>query len=107
MNPQQIADALASGAIPQTLADSLLAQWNAAQVARQAAMDADAKLEQWKQDLIAAPMHLKSKMAKEKAMDANILSAYEEDRFTRREMQNLGRRLSWGSRGPGVAASIF
>ena len=106
MTPQQIADALAAGAIPQALADRLLAKYYAVQATQQKQMDADAKLEQWKQDLIAAPMQLKSKMAKEKAMDANILSAYEEDRYTRKEMQSLGRRLSWGSRASG-GASIF
>jgi len=106
MNPQQIADALASGAIPQQVADKLLVEYYAKAAARQKVKDADARLEQWKKDLIAAPMALKAKMAKEKAMDANILSAYEDDRFTRREMQNLGRRLTWGSRSSG-AASIF
>ena len=104
MTPQQIADALAAGAIPQALADRLLAEYYVTQAGKQKQMDADAKLEQWKQDLIAAPMQLKSKMAKEKAMDANILSAYEEDRYTRKEMQSLGRRLSWGSRSSGGAA---
>jgi len=106
MNPKQIADALAAGAIPQALADTLLAQYHLAQAERQKQIDADAKLEQWKQDLINAPMQKKAKMAKEKAMDANILSAYETDTFSRREMQNLGRRLTWGSRTSG-AASIF
>ena len=106
MTPQQIADALAAGAIPQALADRLLAQYHVAQSSKQKQMDADAKLDQWKQDLIKAPMQLKSKMAKEKAMDANILSAYEEDRFTRREMQSLARRLLYGSRSSS-GANIF
>ena len=106
MTPKHIADALAAGAIPQALADRLLAEYYAAQSSKQKQMDADAKLEQWKQALIKAPKSLKSKMAQEKAMDANILSAYEEDRYTRKEMQALGRRLAWGSRSSG-GASIF
>ena len=106
MNPKQIADALAAGAIPQSLADTMLAQYYLAEEEQRKQMDADAKLEQWKQDLINAPMSTKAKMAKEKAMDANILSAYEMDTFSRREMQNLGRRLTWGSRATG-GASIF
>ena len=106
MNPKQIADALAAGAIPQSLADTMLAQYYLAEEEQRKQMDADAKLEQWKQDLIKAPKSLKSKMAQEKAMDANILSAYEEDRFTRREMQSLARRLLYGSRSSS-GASIF
>ena len=38
--------------------------------------------------------------------DIHAKELNEEDRFTRREMQNLGRRLTWGSRSSG-AASIF
>ena len=107
MNPKQIAEALKAGIITQDIADVMLNECNMRALVVKTKLDEDAKLEQWKQDLINAPMARKARMAKEKAMDANILSAFEEDSFSRTDMQKLGRRLNFGSRSVGASSKIF
>ena len=78
----------------------------AAYFRKQRLIEEEDRDEAWNKRLRDAPLQEKKKMAREAAANATILSAKQEDWQDRKDLSNLGRRLSFAARG-GSTAGVF
>ena len=93
---------LADGKITREEYDTL----KAAYYRKQRAIEEEDRNEAWDKRLRDAPLKEKKKMAREAAANATILSAKQEDWQDRKDLSNLGRRMSFAARG-GAIDGVF
>ena len=93
---------LADGKITREEYDTL----KAAYFRKQRAIEEEDRNEAWDKRLRDAPLKEKKKMAREAAANATILSAKQEDWQDRKDLSNLGRRMSFAARG-GAIDGVF
>ena len=93
---------LADGKITREEFDTL----KAAHYRKQRAIEEEDRNEAWDKRLRDAPLKEKKKMAREAAANATILSAKQEDWQDRKDLSNLGRRMSFAARG-GAIDGVF
>ena len=97
MNPAKLARLLADGHITQDEHDTGVAEWNA----KQQAQDEADSAQQFVDEVSKAPMAMKNKLIKEKAMDLRVEAALCEDRIDSRRKQRKASQLSYALRGAG------
>ena len=93
---------LADGKITNEEYDTLMV----AHARKQRIIDEEGRSEAWDKRLRDAPLKEKKKMAREAAANATILSAKQEDWQDRKDLSNLGRRMSFAARG-GAIDGVF
>ena len=97
MDAHKLAQLLADGHITQDEHDEMLRDYEA----KQAALDEDKEVEQFRTDVHNAGVAGKKRIIREKVIDLNVDAALLEDRFDRREKQRTASRLKFAMRGSG------